>query len=350
MNIGFLGSLVLAAVAGAAVVAQLPRNSADPAVPALPQAESEIVMGRGRLEPLDAPIRVSASLNSGQPVVARLLIDKGSRVALGQITAELDQTEANRAAVATNEAQLRRTRAVLVQLRDAAKPAEIERQQALVRQREAELQLAEVERHRAEMLRLRGTQSEAALTFRMLDETRLRALLDQARNGLAALTEPRQSDLDVAAADVAVAEAQLAQAQALLETSLVRAPRSGIVTELFARQGERIGQNGIYELADLDHLHAIAEIDEASVTRIRTGARAALFDRVGRALGEGTVVRVGNRVLDASRPSENVTLGRNSRIVEVAIEPDDFRALPPILGLELVVKIIVDARTGEERS
>jgi hypothetical protein len=70
----------------------------------------------------------------------------------------------------------------------------------------------------------------------------------------------------------------------------------------------------------------------------------------GRALGEGTVVRVGSRVFDASRPSENVTLGRNSRIVEVAIEPDDFRALPPILGFEIVVKIAVAASAEEPRS
>ncbi|MGD9616667.1 MAG: HlyD family secretion protein [Alphaproteobacteria bacterium] len=347
MNIGLLGSLVLAAAAaGLVVTAQLPRDEANPAPAAELRAESDIVVSRGRLEPLDGSRHVSASLNSGQPVVARLMVDKGSRVAAGEITAELDQTEANRAAVAANKAQLARARAVLTQLKASAKPAEIDRQRALVKQREAELELAEIERQRAEMLRRQGAQSDAALTFRMLDEARLRALLDQARSGLAALSEPRQSDLDVASADVAVAEAQLAQSRAQLETSLVRAPRAGIVTELFARPGERIGANGIYELADLDRLYAIAEIDEASVARIRTGARAALFDRLGRELGKGAVVRIGSRVFDASRPSESVRLGKNSRIVEVAIEPNDFGALPPILGLEIVVKI--DAgRRGE---
>jgi multidrug efflux pump subunit AcrA (membrane-fusion protein) len=240
MNIGLLGSLVLAAaVAGVAVVAQLPRDGANPAAPAVSRSAAQIIVGRGRLEPLDGSVRVSASLNSGQPVVARLLIDKGSRVAAGQITAELDQTDANRAAVATNEAQLGRARAASVQLRDGAKPAEIERQQALVKQREAELRLAEVERNRAEMLRTRGTQSEAALTFRMLDEARIRALLDQARSGLAALSEPRQSDLDVASADVAVAEAQLAQSRAQLETSLCA--RRGPVSSPSCSRGRASG-------------------------------------------------------------------------------------------------------------
>jgi HlyD family secretion protein len=345
MKIVALGSLVLAAAwaVGLVVAARLPR---DAAAPATPRVESDIVVGRGRLEPLDSYVHVSASLNSGQPVVARLMIDKGSRVAAGEITAELDQTATNRAAVAASDAQLVRARAVLAQIKASAKPAEIEKQQALVQQREAELQLAEIERKRADMLRERGTQSEAAFTFRTLDEAKTRALLDQARGGLAALSEPRQSDLDVSAADVTVAEAQLAQSKAQLETSLVRAPRAGIVTELFARQGERIGPNGIYELADLDHLYAIAEIDEASIAQIRMGARATLLDRVGRRLGKGVVVRIGSRVFDASRPSENVMLGKNSRIVEVAIKPDDFSALPPILGLEIVVKI--DAATSVE--
>jgi HlyD family secretion protein len=334
------GSLALATVMaiGLVVAAQFPRREADPAKAAAARAEGDVIVGRGRLEPLDGYVHVSASLNSGQPVVARLLVDTGSRVAAGQITAELDQTETNRATVAANDAQLARARAVLAQIRASAKPAEIEKQQALVKQREAELELAEIERGRADMLRTRGTQSEAAFTYRMLDEARTRALLDQARSGLAALREPRQSDLDVSAADVTVAEAQLAQSRAQLETTLVRAPRAGVVTEVFAREGERIGPNGIYELADLDHLYAIAEIDEASISRIRSGARAALFDRVGRELGKGAVVRIGSRVFDASRPSENVMLGKNSRIVEVAIKPDD-PALPSILGLEIIVKI-----------
>jgi ABC exporter DevB family membrane fusion protein len=348
MNIRLLGSLVLAAtVAGAVGAAQLPSDTASPTVSAPAREQTGIVVSRGRLEPLDGYVHVSASLNSGQPVVARLMIDKGSRVAAGEITAELDQTATNRAAVAADEAQLVRARAVLAQIKASAKPAEIEKQQALVKQREAELELAEIERQRADMLRTRGTQSEASFTFRVLDEAKTRALLDQARSGLAALSEPRQSDLDVASADVAVAEAQLAQSRAQLETSLVRAPRSGIVTELFARQGERIGPNGIYELVDLDHLYAIAEIDEASIARIRTGARATLLDRLGHKLGEGAVVRVGSRVFDASRPSEDVMLGKNSRIVEVAIKPDDFAALPRILGLEIIVKIDA-AASGEE--
>jgi HlyD family secretion protein len=351
MNLRLLGSLVLAAAAaGLVVAAEAPRHEANTAAasPALPESES--VVGRGRLEPLDAYVHVSASLNSGQPVVSRLLVDKGSRVTAGEVTAELDQTATNRAAVAASEAQLARARAVLTQVKDSAKPAEIEKQQALVKQREAELQLAEIERQRADMLRTRGNQSEAAFTFRVLDEAKTRALLDQARDGLTALREPRQSDLDVSSADVAVAEAQLAQSQATLETSLVRAPRTGTVTELFARQGERIGPNGIYELADLDHLYAIAEIDEASVSRIRVGARTILLDRIGRKLGGGAVVRVGSRVFDASRPSENVMLGKNSRIVEVAIKPDDFTALPRILGLEIVVKIAAGASAEEPQS
>jgi HlyD family secretion protein len=352
MNLRLLGSLVLAAaaVAGLVVAAETPWHEANPSAAAPIPLESETVVGRGRLEPLDGYAHVSASLNTGQPVVARLLVDKGSRVTAGEITAELDQTATNRAAVMASEAQLARARVVLAQVKDSAKPAEITQQQALVKQREAELQLAEIERQRADMLRTCGNQSEAAFMFRMLDEAKARALLDQARSGLIALSEPRQSDLDVASADVAVSEARLAQSRATLETSLVRAARSGIVTELFARQGERIGPNGIYELADLDHLYAIAEIDEAAVSPIRIGARAMLFDRLGRKLGGGVVARIGSRVFDASRPSENVMLGKNSRIIEVAIKPDDFAALPRILGLEIIVKIGAVGRAEEPKS
>jgi HlyD family secretion protein len=302
-------------------------------------ADDGVVVGRGRLEPLDGYRHVSASLTSGRPVVARLLVHKGSRIRAGEITAELDQTETDRAAVAVDEAQLARTQAVVAQMKAGAKPAAITEQQALVRQREADLELADIERRRAELLRTKGAQSQAAFTFRTLDEAHKRALLDQAKSGLQALSEPRASDVAVAAADVAVARAQLAQARAQLEESIVRAPEDGVVTEIFTRAGERIGQSGIYELADLDHLYAIAEIDEAFASTVRLGQHAVLFDRLGRPLGAGTVVRVGQRVFDASRPSEDVMLGKNSRIVEVAVKPEDPARLPKILGLELVVKI-----------
>jgi hypothetical protein len=68
MNIGFLGSLVLAAAAatGLVVAAQLPRDEGNSAASAQTETEKEIVVGRGRLEPLDGYIHVSASLNSGQ--------------------------------------------------------------------------------------------------------------------------------------------------------------------------------------------------------------------------------------------------------------------------------------------
>ncbi|HEX5452587.1 MAG TPA: HlyD family efflux transporter periplasmic adaptor subunit [Stellaceae bacterium] len=332
MNVFRSAAVVL--VAAAVLMPMPPGSRAAPA-----PANDGVVVGRGRLEPLDGYRHVSASLTSGRPVVARLLVHKGSRVRAGEVTAELDQTETDRAAVAVDEAQLARSQAAIAQMKAGAKPAAIAEQQALVRQREADVKLADIERRRAELLRTRGAQSEAAFTFRTLDEANKQALLDQANSGLAAMSEPRPVDVAVAAGDVAVARAQLAQARAQLEETIVRAPEDGTVTEIFARAGERIGENGIYELADLDHLYAIAEIDEAFAAGVRLGQHANLFDRLGRPLGAGTVVRVGQRVFDASRPSEDVMLGKNSRFVEVAVKPDDPARLPRILGLELVVKI-----------
>jgi HlyD family secretion protein len=335
----------VAVAAGLLLLSALPDRQAMGEA-AAPAAEPNVVVGRGRLEPLDGYRHVSASLNSGQPTLARLLVDKGSRVTAGQITAELDQTAMDRATVALDEAQLARSRAALAQTKADAKPAQIAAQQALVKQREAELQLADIERRRAGMLSNRGAQSEAASTFRTLDEARTQALLDQAKAGLAALSAPRAADVALAAGDVAVAEAQLAQARAQLEQTLVRAPEDGVVTEIFARAGERIGPSGIYELADLDHLDAIAEIDETFAAGLRLGQRARLFDRLGHYLGSGTIARVGQRVFDASRPSEDVMLGKNSRFFEVAIRPDSASILPKVLGLEVLVKISAENRSA----
>lgn len=73
-----------------------------------------------------------------------------------------------------------------------------------------------------------------------------------------------------------MARANLARAEAELELSMVRSPIDGRVLEVHAREGERVGTDGIAEIADTSAMYAVAEVYETDIGRVRTGQRATL--------------------------------------------------------------------------
>ena len=99
--------------------------------------------------------------------------------------------------------------------------------------------------------------------------------LEQARSKLlragAVASRAKQEDADM---QVKIARARLAATRAELDLSLVRAPISGQVLEIHAREGEHLGPDGILELGRTDEMFAIAEVYETDAHRVRKGQRA----------------------------------------------------------------------------
>ena len=118
---------------------------------------------------------------------------------------------------------------------------------------------------------------------------RLHAELDNAKNELVRHHELNTSKVisdslhEERETRVRVVEAQLAHARAELERAHVRSPIDGRVLDVHAREGERVGEDGIVELGKTDHMFAIAEVYEDDIGRVRVGQRARVREPGARA-------------------------------------------------------------------
>jgi multidrug efflux pump subunit AcrA (membrane-fusion protein) len=120
-----------------------------------------------------------------------------------------------------------------------------------------------------------------------------------------------------------VARAHLAHAEADLELSRVRAPIDGQVLKIHAREGERVGPDGILEIGDTAAMYAVAEVYEMDVGRVRVGQRAEIRSpALGRRLA-GSVERVGLRIGKQDVLGTDPVADADARVVEVEVRLDD---------------------------
>ena len=148
-----------------------------------------------------------------------------------------------------------------------------------------------------------------------------------------------RADMDKAARDVRVGEAQLAAAQARVERSEVRAPVDGEVLKIHARQGERIGIDGLLELAMTDRMYVVAEVYETDIGLVSEGQRATIRSpALAEPLG-GSVSRVGKLVGRIDALGLDPVARTDSRVVEVKILMDEPEKVAGLTNLQVEVEI-----------
>jgi HlyD family secretion protein len=144
---------------------------------------------------------------------------------------------------------------------------------------------------------------------------------------------------DAAQLKVDVARAELGAAQAALDLATVRAPVDGQVIEIYARSGERVGPNGIAEIAQNDVMYAIAEVYETDIRHVRVGQRARVTSP---ALAEpltGRVERIGLKVGKLDVLATDPAARTDARVVEVKIRLDESRRAAALTNLQVDVAI-----------
>ena len=177
------------------------------------------------------------------------------------------------------------------------------------------------------------------------DVARYRAELAQAerevrrREGLAKASAGAQSELEAANLRRDVARAELARADAELELSRIRAPMAGQIIEIHKREGERLDQEGLLELADTAAMYAIAEVYETDVQRVRVGQRATVTSPALPEPVAGTVDRIGLKVGKKDVLSVDPAARTDARVVEVRIQLDDPSQVAALTNLEVDVTI-----------
>ena len=138
---------------------------------------------------------------------------------------------------------------------------------------------------------------------------------------------------------VEMARASLKQAEAELEMDVVRSPIDGEVLEVYARQGERVGSDGILEVGRTHEMYAVAEVYETDVQRVRLGQRATIRSPALSGDLVGTVAKIHPKIGKQDVLATDPAARTDSRVVEVEIRLDDSARAAALTNLEVDVEI-----------
>lgn len=135
----------------------------------------------------------------------------------------------------------------------------------------------------------------------------------------------------------AALRAQRDRAAAELELTIVRSPVDGQVLQVHARQGERVGPEGIAEIGKTQKMTVVAEVYETDIARVHVGQRATVTSPVLPGPVQGTVDRVGLKIGKKDVLSVDPAAKTDARVIEVEIVLDESRTVASLTNLEVDV-------------
>jgi HlyD family secretion protein len=302
------------------------------------RAADEIV-ARGRLEPRDGLYEISAFTLAATASVGEILVRENDTVAKGALLATLASHDQLKTQVKVAEASLDVSERNLEFIRKPYKTETIAALEATIKSRAADLDLAQRRVKRSTELVRKDAATIDDHETRIATVERSDALVREAEARLKAETEVSDTELQRAIAQVAESRARLIDARAQQALTEIRAPTDGTILRIHAKPGEMLSGRAIMEMGDIQHPRAIAEVDERFIPNVRVGQKAQISLPGGKRSWNATVAQIRGLVLDISRTPTNAVTVRGGRIVEVRLTIDDPAGLPPISGLELVVRI-----------
>lgn len=253
----------------------------------------ELVSAPGQLQ---AKNKVSISAKVSARIVA-LPFDEGAAVKQGQTIIQLDSKDL--------EAQLKAAEA-----RHRAQGAEIEVGEARLGAQQAQIesakvQLADAERDLRRQLELLGTKdiSQSVVDQAQAKADQFKAQLNAAVSSLAA----EKANLSVQRHQLEAAEAEIARARDNLSYTTITSPIDGTVIRLNAKVGELVvtgtmnnAGTVIMEVADLSQMLVNTRVDEANVSAVEIGQKAAVrLQAYPDQQFEGTVQTIGLANIEA---------------------------------------------------
>lgn len=236
--------------------------------------------------------------------------------------------------IRSQEAKVRRIQAELTNNRDILESRKelrakeyqsrrsVDDQRSLVRQNEESLKSEneELDRLKAEM-RLEELSANAALQ---------RARADMARAQAAAGVDSMREELAVA--------------NARARESTIIAPIDGQILKILTRPGARVGSEPILKMGNTREMHAVAEVYETDIGRVKIGQRATVTSRALPKPLTGKVVKIGHMIFKNDVLRTDPAAKVDARIVEVRILLDDSATAANLTNLTVDVVIHVDGK------
>jgi len=148
-----------------------------------------------------------------------------------------------------------------------------------------------------------------------------------------------ESERDNRELRVRVVRASLRGARAERDRAYVDSPIDGQVIWVHAREGERVGPEGIVELGRTGEMYAIAEIYETDILRVKLGQRATVSSPGMPEVLTGTVERIDLAVGKMDTLGTDPAARKDARVVEVENRLDDSRVARGLTNLQVEIEI-----------
>lgn len=308
-------TLAIAVGASSAAFAQ---NKAD-------AGERSQLIVRGYTDVPNATVRVGTAGD----VLIELRVQDGQTVKAGDVVAVLRNYEIVGRSLRISEARRDLARLKHQSLKDGPRTRELAGQEQAVR-------LAELENRKTQ---IEMGSSALRPEIKQINLEAAQGKVDQEQRKLATMRAALDIDVQTAAAELAIAEAEVEQLRSNRENSLVRSPINGVVLQLYARQGEVVGGQGVAKIVDLSQLRVLADVDEVQLDRVQVGGRADIRLRGRDEPYKGRVSRVVPSVNRLRRPDPEGATPMDARVVQVEIEFVDTDRIPQVIGREVRVTL-----------
>lgn len=339
------------------------------------------VSALGRIEPQGMIRRITSPASLSNDRVERVLVKEGERVLEGQELAYLSSKSTRQASLNLAEQRVELSRSKLDNIKAGPGQDAIATQKATVKSLEMQKQTleqtlrrqieqarsrastADIEAKRYEQLfqnnaiseldrnRYRKSAETANARLNELQEqssgsqARLDAEITAAKSRVAELQNVRPEDINQARQALLKAEAVRDRAQEELNETITRSPEKGQILQIFARAGERIGSQGILEMADTDNMIVTAEVYQTDLDLLKVGQGATV---TAPGLRDGSVKATLTKILPqvqrqatfSNTPGEN--LDQRVFNVRLKLDPNPEQRKRLRMGSNMQVQVVFD--------
>ena len=323
-----------------------PRPSADEAnVPALPDQRK--IIGLGKLLPEGDIRTVAPPFGAGDARIEKLFVDEGDSVKVDDQLATLDNEQNIRAIIENAQSTVSVRRASLNQIKSSVRLSLDGTRASLARAKSA-LENAQTDFERTDALLKRGfttkaihQQKRSARDQASGEVERLKATLAR----FAAASVDEQPDVIVAARNLDAAISDYNRAKGDLAKSRILAPVSGVILNIYAREGERPGAKGILDIGNINKMTAEVEIYQTEISAVTIGAQVELSAHALSRSLKGKVTKIGLEVGSQKLVDSSPAANTDARVVlvTVALDKASSEAAKRYTNLQVVARIDVQA-------
>ena len=377
-------SLTLTGLGGLLGGCQQPKTETktDTPVVLLPRKVSAL----GRLEPENKIRNVAVSSSLSGDRIDEIMVEENQWVKKGQPLVILNSYGTLKAALDEANKLVAVAQSNLAQVKAGAKSGEIRAQeykiQTLQRQLAAEkriqeqtvatarakMQLAKLETARYQALFVKNVASElerdqyrtqAEIAESELQEAietqdgkllTLQSDIESAKQTLDQIAEVRPVDIDRAETELRKTIAARDRAQQEFNFTTVRAPDAGQILKIIARPGDKVGDEGILEIADTTKMVVTAEVYQTDLPKLFDGQKATITADGFQGNIIGVVYQINRQVqrqtIFSGEPGENL----DQRVFEVKIrfDPKEIKAKRLETASNLQVNVVFEPKPEQK--